>query len=245
MLKYWLVYFFAPILAISLLAGCTGISYQGGDALKTIYSNHVGELKSKYSSPGSLEKATTYAQEDRDPNGIALTPSGTARNALLNDFIFLIDSNYTFYEKHLYNKKAYSDFAADVSSATLSTLSGIVTGGGAQGAKSILSFVAGGITSTKASVDKDILQSQNLLAIAAKMRAQRAAQLLVLQAGMYKNKSTTPTSIDEYSVNQGFVDLAAYYQAGTFVSALQAIIDTAGKEKNDSDKKINDRKGIE
>ena len=236
MSKYWLTYFFVPILAIGLLTGCTGISYQGGDALKTIYSNHVGELKSKYSSPGSLDKAITYAEEE---------PSGTARNALLNDFIFLIDSNYTFYEKHLYDKKAYSDFAADVSSATLSTLSGIVTGGGAQGAKSILSFVAGGITSTKASVDKDILQSQNLLAIEAKMRAQRAAQLLVLQAGMYKNKSTTPTSIDEYSVHQGLVDLAAYYQAGTFVSALQAIIDTAGKEKTDSDKKINGLKGIE
>ena len=234
MSKYCPIYFFAPILAVSLLAGCTGISYQGGDALKTIYSNHVAELKSKYGSPGGLENAITDAQK-----------SGTARNALLNDFIFLIDSNYTFYEKHLYNKKAYSDFAADVSSATLSTVSGIVTGGGAQGAKSILSFVAGGITSTKASVDKDILQSQNLLAVAAKMRAQRAAQLLVLQAGMYEKESTTPTSIDKYSVNQGLVDLAAYYQAGTFVSALQAIIDTAGKEKTDSDKKINNLKGIE
>lgn len=234
MLKYALVSLFAPIFAIGLLTGCTGISYQGGDALKTIYSSHVGELKSKYSSPHGLENAIAYAQT-----------SGAARNALLNDFIFLIDSNYSFYEKHIYNKKAYSDFAADVSSATLSTLSGIVTGGGAQGAKSILSFVAGGITSTKASVDKDILQSQNLLAIAAKMRAQRAAQLLVLQGGMYKSKSTTPTSIDEYSVNQGLVDVAAYYQAGTFVSALQAIVDTAGKEKTDSDKKINNRKGIE
>jgi len=77
------------------------------------------------------------------------------------------------------------------------------------------------------------------------MRAQRAAQLLVLQAGMYKTKSTTPTSIGDYSVNQGLVDLGAYYQAGTFVSALQAIIDTAGKEKTDSDKKINGLKGID
>jgi hypothetical protein len=118
------------------------VSFQSGDALKSIYSTHVEELRARYGSPGGLDQAIAAAQADS---------SGTVRNAILNDFIFLIDSNYTFYEKHLYNKKSYYDFASDVTSATLSTLSGIVTGGGAQGAKSILSFVAGGITSTKAS----------------------------------------------------------------------------------------------
>jgi hypothetical protein len=50
--------------------------------------------------------------------------------------------------------------------------------------------------------------------------------------------------LSNYSVDQGLVDLATYYQAGTFVSALQAIIDTAGKEKSESDKKVSDLKGI-
>jgi hypothetical protein len=230
--------------ATFILTACTGVSFQSGDALKSIYSSHVADLRTRYSAPGSLDQAIANARLDRSPNGEPSTPSGTARNALLNDFIFLIDSNYTFYEKHLYNKKAYFDFGSEVTSATLSTLSGIVTGGGAQGAKSILSFVAGGITSTKASVDKDILQSQNLLAIVAKMRAQRADKLIVLQKGMYRPQSTTPTPLSNYSVDQGLVDLATYYQAGTFVSALQAIVDTAGKEKSDSDSEIKNLKGI-
>lgn len=225
----------ASAAAIFNLAACTGVSFQSGDALKAIYSTHVADLRARYGTPSSLDEAIRAAQAD---------PSGTVRNTVLNDFIFLIDSNYTFYEKNLYNKKAFYDFGSDVTSATLSTLSGIVTGGGAQGAKSILSFVAGGITSTKASVDKDILQSQNLLAIVAKMRAQRAAQLVVLQAAMYEPKITTPTPLNKYSVNQGLVDVAAYYQAGTFVSALQAIVDTAGKEKSDSDSQIKNLKGI-
>jgi hypothetical protein len=216
-----------------VLPGCTGVSFQSGDALKDIYSGRVADLRAEYGA-GKLEGQIERARE-----------SGSARNAFLNNFIFLIDSNYSFYEKHLYNKKAYSDFGADVTSATLSTVSGIVTGGGAQGAKSILSFIAGGITSTRASFNQDILQSQNLLAIVAKMRAQRADKLIVLQTGMYVKSSTTATPITDYSVDQGLVDLANYYQAGTFVSALQAIIDTAGKEKSDSDSQIKNLKGIE
>jgi hypothetical protein len=61
---------------------------------------------------------------------------------------------------------------------------------------------------------------------------------------MYESKSTTPVPLTKYSVNQGLVDVAAYYQAGTFVSALQAIVDTAGKEKSDSDSQIKNLKGI-
>ena len=226
----------ATILALLALSGCTGISFKSGDALKTIYSVHVADLKEKYRSPGALQAAIQCAEHD---------PKGTARNALLNDFIFLIDNNYTFYEKQLYNKKAYSDFGVDVTSSTLSTLSGIVTGGGAQGAKSILSFIAGGLTAGRASFEKDILQSQNLLAIVARMRAQRSKKLIILQSGMYKEKTTTTKPLVEYSVDQGLLDVAAYYQAGTFISALQAIIDDAGKDKDNADKQVDKLKGIE
>jgi hypothetical protein len=213
-----------------LMPGCTGITFQSGDALKSVYSARVAQLKTKYSSAnleGEIVKART---------------SGAARNELLNDFIFLIDSNYTFWEKHLYHKKAYADFGADVMATSLSTLSGIVSGAGVQGAKSILSFVAGGITSTRASFTSDILQSQNLLAIVAKMREQRSVKRITLQEGMYVKGGTRPRSVNVYSVDQGLIDLEAYYQAGTFVSALQEIIDKAAKDKADADKRIENNK---
>jgi|GEM_PF-6158921 len=214
------------------MPGCSGITFQSGDALKGIYSAQVTALKAKYGSQGGL--AAELEKID----------SGQKRNQVLNDFIFLIDNNYVFWEKHLYNKKAFADFGSSVTATTLSTLSGIVTGGGVQGAKSILAFVAGGITSSKASFNSDILQSQNLLAIVSRMRAQRAEKRIVLQKGMYATGSTTATSLGEYSVNQGLIDLSAYYEAGTFVSALQDIIDKAGKDKAKSDQKVQELKGI-
>src|SRR5207237_1317180 len=115
---------------------------------------------------------------------------------------------------------------------------------GVQGAKSILSFIAAGITSTKTSVNTDILQNQNLLAIIAKTRALRADKLIPLQKGMYKLSSTEANPLSNYSVEQGLNDLVAYYEAGTFVAALQDIIDKAGAEKAQSDKTVKGLKNI-
>ncbi len=222
-------------LLMLLVPGCTGVTFQSGDALKTIYSARVAELQRSYSSKSNLNQAIFDAESDA---------TGTTRNRILNDFIFLVDNNYTFWEKHLYNKKAFADFGADVTSASLSTLSGIVSGGGVQGAKSILAFVASGIISTKSSFNQDILQSQNLLAIVAQMRAMRAEKRIPLQNGMYLNKSTTAKPLADYSLDQGFIDLAAYYQAGTFVSALQYMVDEAGKKKSQSDEKLQKLQGL-
>jgi len=233
------------ILPLALLvSSCTGITFQSGDALKSIYSSRVSELKNRYASGDNLARAIRNAEADRSFDGVPVTPSGTARNQLLNDFIFLIDNNYTFWEKHLYNKKAFADFGSDVTATTLSTLSGIVSGGGVQGAKSILSFIAGGITSTKVSFNSDVLQSQNLLAIVSKMRAQRAEKLIALQKGMYVENTTTTAPLTAYPVSQGLIDLSTYYQAGTFVSAIQDIIDKAGKDKSQAEDTVKTLKGI-
>lgn len=215
-----------------LLAGCTGVSFQGGDALKETYSARVAYLK------------TTYGTENGLENAMANIHTGKERNELLNNFIFLIDNNYYFYEKHLYNKKSLYDFGSDFAATSLSTASGVMTGGAVTSAKSILSLVSGGITSTRSSVNQDILQNQNLLAIVAKMRAERSKQLVVLQTGMYIKGSTEANPLSKYSVDQGLIDLANYYQAGTFVSALQAIVDTAGSQKTEADQQTNEHKGI-
>jgi hypothetical protein len=193
----------------------------------------VEALRVHYSNQALLEADMQAAADDP-----------MTRNRVLNDLIFLIDNNYTFWEKHLYNKKSFTDFGADVTATSLSTLSGIVSGGGAQGAKSILAFAAGAITSTKASFNSDILQSQNLLAIVAKMRAQRAEKRIVLQQGMYAKGSTTARSVNDYSLDQGLIDLGNYYQAGTFVSALQDIVDKAGKEKSESESTLEALQGV-
>lgn len=208
-------------------------SFKSGEALKTIYGSHVADLQKKYGTEKTLKQAISQVSD------------GKSRNELLNDFIFLIDTNYNFWEKNLYNKKAYADFGTDFTSATLNAVGGAV---GAKAAKTTLSLIAGGLTGTKAEFNSDVLQNQNLLAIISKMRASRAEKLLTLQKGMYQgtisNPSTVPTSVDSYTIDQGMVDLVAYYEAGTFVNALQDIIDKAGKDKAKADSTSTKMKGI-
>jgi hypothetical protein len=71
------------------------------------------------------------------------------------------------------------------------------------------------------------------------MRANRATQLLKLRASMAvldgSGNSIGPTPLSRYSVRQGLIDIAAYYNSGTFVSAVQGIIDKAAVEKTTSD----------
>jgi hypothetical protein len=210
-----------------LLAGCSNLtSNQSGDALKAIYANRVAQVRAKYEAPNLQDPLNILVRAQIDPK---------ARNEVLNDYIFLIDTNYNFWEKKTYEKKAFADFGSDFSAATLSTLSAVVTGGGVQGAKSILSLISAGITSTKASFNQDVLQNQSLIAMLATIRASRVKKLVALQSGMYKKNDTTSTLSDrpiaEYSLPQGLVDLAAYYQAGTFIGGFQDMIDKAGADK--------------
>ena len=55
-------------------------------------------------------------------------------------------------------------------------------------------------------------------------------------------KPTGPTRLSKYSVEQGLIDLNAYYNAGTFVTALQDITAKAAEEKKAADKKIDETK---
>jgi len=109
----------------------------------------------------------------------------------------------------------------------------------------ILGQITTGITGLKTSVDSDLLQKNAVPALVAKMRAARATQLLKMQAAMINTnngKPTGPTRLSKYSVEQGLIDLNAYYNAGTFVSALQDITAKAAEEKKAADEKIDETK---
>ena len=90
-------------------------------------------------------------------------------------------------------------------------------------------------------MDSDLLQKNAVPALVAKMRAARATQLLKMQAAMIETdggKPVGPTPLSKYSVEQGLIDLNAYYNAGTFVSALQDITAKAAEDKKAADTKI-------
>src|SRR5438874_13246956 len=222
---------FAVLLIAVLFIGCT--VGKTSSLMKDLDDANATRLAAKYGDATRLSTAIAVAEDD---------PSGNQRNIVLNDLILLVDLNYNHWEKLLYDKKAGFDLSSD---AVLLGLGGATALTGTTEVANILGQITTGITGFKTSVDTDLLQKNAVPALVAKMRATRASQLLKLQAAMIHKKDgkpTGPTRLSKYSVEQGLIDLNAYYNAGTFVSALQDITAKAAEEKKAADDKIDQTK---
>lgn len=202
----YLAFLFAG--GLMFLAGCTSLSTQP-KALDTIYhayeQNRVAHYKDQISR--------------MDLSAAAASPS--MRNDVMNDLILIVDHNYYRIEKSLYGRKAWADFGGSVLVTGLSTAATLT---GAEGAKTTLSALVTAIESTKTSFNKDILQGQTMIAITAQMRKLRAEKMLEIRQAMKE-------SISDYPLSQGINDLMNYYNAGTFVAALQSLTEDAAAGK--------------
>ena len=190
------------------LSGCV-TSYED-KALRKVYTQHTDSIVASYAN---------------DPRPFQ-AGDASERNRKLRQLIYLVDRHYENWEKRLFDKKASFDFFGTVSVIGINAV-GSLTGG--EETKAILHAISGGIEGTKAAVDKDVLQGQNLLAIITKMRELRSKKLTPLLDGMHTK------TLEEYPMEQALVDLGEYYNAGTFTVALQDIITTSGKEKEKND----------
>jgi hypothetical protein len=186
--------------------------------MKQLDKENAARLTAKYGNGqlgGSIEKAD----------------SGERRNILLNDLILLVDLNYNHWEKLLFDKKAGFDLGTD---AVVLGLGGATALSGTTELANILGQITTGVTGLKTAVDSDLLQKNAIGALVAKMRAARATQLLKMQAAMIEvkdGKPVGPTPLSQYTVGQGLLDLNAYYNAGTFVSAISDITAKASEEE--------------
>ena len=228
------------LLSAVLLTSCT-VGHTSS-LMKDLEKANADRLASKYGHADSLQNAISNAELDRDANGNFLNPSGTARNILLNDLILLIDVNYNQWEKLLYDKKAGFDLGTD---AVVLGLGGATALTGTTAIANVLGQITTGITGLKTAVDSDLLQKNAVPALVAKMRASRATQLTKIQVAMIEvsdHEPMGPTRLSKYSVEQGLIDLNAYYAAGTFVTALQDITAKAAEEKKAADAKIEQTK---
>lgn len=219
------------LLVIVSLVGCT--VGKTSSLMKDLDNANATRLATKYGDSTRLNTAIVVAGDDE---------SGKQRNILLNDFILLVDLNYNHWEKLLYNKKAGFDLGTD---AAVLALGGATALTGTTEVANILGQITTGITGFKTSVDSDLLQKNAVPALVAKMRVARATQLLKMQVAMINTKNDKPvgpTPLSKYSVEQGLIDLNAYYNAGTFVSALQDITAKAAEEKKAADDKIDQTK---
>lgn len=176
-----------------------------------------------------------YYQSKMPEKGPIKAETEASRNDVMNDLILMIDHNYGKIEASLYGHKSWADFAGSVLTTGLST-AGTLTGNA--GNKTTLSALVTAINSTKTSFDKDILQGQTMIAIVAKMRALRADKLVAIRQSMGKGTG-------EYPLSQGLDDLMEYYQAGTFIGALQSVTEHASADKVKAQDALNSVKKIQ
>jgi len=212
------------VIGASILLCCCRT--EEGELLKDVNKAELAALRTEY-----VDKTTIQDTINNPP----IDPK--ERNRRLNDLIRIVDLNYYHQEKLLYDKKAYSDFGVDTAVLGLGSAG---TYGVAASTTKILSAISGSLTGTRAAFDSNVLQKQAMPAVIAKMRALRAERMKFLRAGMMKKFCEDnackkwhyePRPIAEYSFEQGLNDIVAYYNAGTFVGAIQGIQADAGEQK--------------
>jgi hypothetical protein len=164
----------------------------------------------------------TYKSADRISNHHSM-PADQKREDR-NDFVTgrmaMIDANYKMFVRDFVVEKEKGDTGTDVAVIGLTTAGALLT---PTGTTRILSGIAGGITGSKASYDKNFYYEQTTKALFAAMNAQRKAVRARILTGLKEEETA-------YPLTQALGDLDDYYFAGTFLGGLQAIQSDAGEK---------------
>jgi len=193
---------------VIIICGCASSS-------DSVPSRALNDFSNTYA--GKVEAAL---KAKMSPNGDLVVADAADRDLIINQLLLLIDYNYYQIEANAQRNKSLTDFAGSVISTGFGTAGAIAGGGTAQ----IMSALIAALEATKTSVDKDLLRGQTITAIVAKMRELRATKLVAIRQAMAKN------DLVAYPMSQALIDLLEYYNAGTFLGALQSITEQSAAE---------------
>ncbi len=153
-----------------------------------------------------------------------------ARNKIVSVRLALINLNYDDFVSEFAFEKQTMDSAADITELGLNLATTAV---GGAGAKTVLGAVSAGVTGSKLAIDKNFFYEKTTTVLVTAMNAGRKTVLVGIIAGLGE-------SATEYPLAQALSDLDAYYFAGTFIGALQAIQADAGAKETKADEKLAD-----
>lgn len=150
------------------------------------------------------------------------------RDRIVNYSIILINEHYgAFVDEFGAGKKAF-DSGADI--ASIGTDLAAVLAGGAT-TKAILAAISGGITASKASIDKNYFYEQSVHVLIKQMEAARREVYSEILEGV-------ALPVDGYPLTAALADLDRYYFAGTFDGAFSAIQANASQQQVQANKDI-------
>ncbi len=196
------------VLCVSLLmmTSCSSLVYSPKPPLLSTFSTpYVADL----SSPTMI----------KDFN---LLPDGPAkisrRNEIVWEIVYLTDASYRTYESGFFSGQAYVGTAGDIAVLSLDAVAAVT---GTAHLKAVLAAISGGVTGARASYQKNFYDQASRDSIVQTMRANRLAQLAVIEQGMRSGSG--------YTIEQALLDATDYYDAGTVIGALITINTSASQ----------------
>jgi hypothetical protein len=151
-----------------------------------------------------------------------LLPDGPAkisrRNEIVWEIVYLTDASYRTYESGFFSGQAYVGTAGDIAVLSLDAVAAVT---GTAHLKAVLAAISGGVTGARASYQKNFYDQASRDSIVQTMRANRLAQLAVIEQGMRSGSG--------YTIEQALLDATDYYDAGTVIGALITINTSASQ----------------
>jgi hypothetical protein len=198
------------VAAASMLAGCASLRYGGAPEPSFNLKADINELNQHFGLSASI-------------TGYYKNPSKEARNQFIIGRLTLINLRYLEFVRNLTKDRQLLDSAVGMALLGLNLAGTAVP---AAQTKTVLFAISAGLIGSKEVIDKNFYFEKTIGALVAQMNAERQKALNPLLQGM-------KLSLDDYPFEYAVVDLDAYYNAGTFTGAVQAIqADAATKEKD-------------
>ena len=189
------------LLATLLLSGCVGM-------------NDINHAANPF-APASPLASTVVTQWERELANIDLRDyrQEPERSALVYRLIFLSDYRFNRYEADLMLGKAKRDTFIDMSMFGLNTAAALITPGDAT---QILSAIAGGLSFSRNTIEKNFYMNHTQTVLIARMRVLRKEKLNDIAANLRQSPRV-------YPVELAIVDVLDYYNRGSMLGALQSI----------------------
>jgi len=212
---------FSCLCVLVLLAMLSGCGTPGFPRQSYNEKKQIKQLENEFEKPDLITKyyALTNAPEEI---------KRAERNKLINGRLTLINLNYNQFIARFSVTRESLDFGAEVTELGLNLASTAV---GGEETKTILGAISAGITGSKLAIDKNFFFEKTVPVLITSMNAQRKEALAPILTGMKK-------STDDYPLTQALSDIDAYYFAGTFIGALQAMQADAGAKDKQAQAKI-------
>lgn len=156
------------------------------------------------------------------------SPTKEKRDRFVSGRLTLMNIQYIKFIRRFAIEKAQLDTAADILIIGVNLAGTLV---GAASTKGILAAISGGTAASRTSINKNFFHEQTVSVLVTAMNAERKTALVPIMKGIGK-------SLGDYPFARALSDLNLYYQAGTFIGALQTIQKDSGAKEKEAEEKL-------